>query len=181
MFCFWFCLFLCFVFFSSLVKSRSIDLKIWNFYHLVLYIRDNDQLSFHNIHEHFCSVSHFLTEVFYTGYIIILSKCKQEENQVNELNPGQHLFEWKFSFKKECVYELFNQKRVDIAFTKSVIIHLKVFFHSKSCCPAFKRVEICSFIFREYVDKVTILYQFHCKGPFCDPHSLIPTIYISIF
>ena len=77
----------------------------------------------------------------------ICSKCKRVENQVNELNPGQHLLAWKIvtpfngkfltpvngklSLKKECVYELFNQKRLAIAITKSVITYLGVFYHSK--------------------------------------------------
>ncbi len=46
-----------------------------------------------------------------------------------------------FSLKKECIYELFAQKRVDIAITKSVITHFRVFYHSKLCCPAFNSLK----------------------------------------
>ncbi len=47
----------------------------------------------------------------------------------------------KFSLKKEAVYELFNQKRADIAITKSVITHFRVFYHSKMCCPVFNSLK----------------------------------------
>ena len=48
----------------------------------------------------------------------------------------------KFSLnKKECVYELFTQKRVDIVITKSVITQFRVSYHSKSCCPAFNSLK----------------------------------------
>ena len=63
--------------------------------------------------------------------ILLLSKwCTWVENWVNKLNPGQHLFEWKFSLEKGYVYQLFNQKRVDIAITKSVFTHFRVFYQN---------------------------------------------------
>ena len=46
----------------------------------------------------------------------------------------------KFSIKN-CVYELFIQKRVDIAITKSVITHFRLFYHSQMCCPAFNSLK----------------------------------------
>ena len=35
----------------------------------------------------------------------------------------------KFSLKKECVYEIFGQKRDAIVITKSLINHFRVFYH----------------------------------------------------
>ncbi len=70
---------------------------------------------------------------------------------VTELNAGQHPLECLIFTQKEYVSELFNQERIDIAITKLVITHFRVFRHSKSCCLAFcstKRVEIHSFTLR---------------------------------